>query len=65
MLRCCTYVLQLVPIFFATDCMNMSFHSYQKVDILANILLTFQMEQSGTFLENSSYDYWILHKCLR
>ena len=27
-----------------------------------NVLLTFQMEQNGTFLDNSKYDYWILHK---
>ena len=26
-----------------------------------NILLTFQMEQNGMFLENYKYDYWILH----
>ena len=29
-----------------------------------NVLLTFQMEQNGTFLENSKYDHWILHKKL-
>ena len=27
-----------------------------------NILLTFQMEQNGTFLQNSKYDNWVLHK---
>ena len=29
-----------------------------------NVLLTFQMEQNGTFLDNFKYDYWILHKKL-
>ena len=29
-----------------------------------NILLTFQMEQNGTFLEYSKYNHWILHKKL-
>ena len=29
-----------------------------------NVLLTFKMEGNGTFLENSKYDHWILHKKL-
>ena len=29
-----------------------------------NVLLTFQMEQNGMFLENSKYDYLTLHKQL-
>ena len=29
-----------------------------------NIPLTFQIEQNGTFLGNSKYNYWILHKTL-
>ena len=29
-----------------------------------NVLLTSQTEQNGTFLENSKYDHWILHKKL-
>ena len=29
-----------------------------------NVLLTFQMDQNGTFLENSKYDHCILHKKL-
>ena len=29
-----------------------------------HILLTFQIEQNGTFLDNSKYDNWILHKKL-
>ena len=37
---------------------------YSKNFTAKNILLTFQMEQNGTFLENSKYDYWILHKKL-
>ena len=47
----------------------MSFHGNQigdivRISLLKNILLTFQKEQNGTFLENSKYDYWILHKKL-
>ena len=38
----------------------MGFHGNQ----IKNLLLTFQMEQSGTFLDNFKYDYWILHKKL-
>ena len=30
--------------------------------LVENILLTFQMEQNGMFLDNFKYDYWILHK---
>ena len=30
----------------------------------SDILLTFQTEQNGTFLDNSKDDYWILHKRL-
>ena len=37
---------------------------YSGIFTAKNILLTFQMEQNGTFLENSKYDYWILHKKL-
>ena len=29
-----------------------------------NVLLTFQMEQNGTFLENFKCDHWILYKKL-
>ena len=48
---------------------NMGFHGNQIGDIVPillvkNILLTFQMEQNGTFLDNFKYDYWILHKKL-
>ena len=47
----------------------MGFHGYQIGDmvpilLVKNILLTFQMELNGTFLGNSKYDYWILHKKL-
>ena len=27
-----------------------------------NVLLTFQMEQHGTFPDDFKYDYWVLHK---
>ena len=69
MLRFRNYVLPLVPIPIKNIIMNMSFHGNQILDILAilvliKVLLTFQMEQNGTFLENSKYDYWILHKKL-
>ena len=52
---------QNVPI-FDKDHMNMSFHGNQTEDIVAilllkNVLMSFQMEQSGTFLENSAYDH--------
>ena len=45
----------------------MSFHGNQIGDmvpilLVKNILLTFRIEQNGTFLDNSRYDYWILHK---
>ena len=55
--------------FLYKDCINMSFHGNQvgyivAIFLLKNILLTFQLEQNGTFLENSEYDYWILHKKL-
>ena len=48
---------------------NMGFHGNQIGDMVAilmvkNVLLTFQMELNGTFLNNSKYDYWILHKTL-
>ena len=39
----------------------MSFHGNQIGDM---VLLTFQMEQNGTFWDNSKYDDWILHKKL-
>ena len=49
--------------------MNMSFNGipkrkYSSNFTAKNILLTFQMEQNGTFLENSKYDFGILHKTL-
>ena len=45
----------------------MSFHGNQigamvPILLVKNILLTFQMEQNETFLDNSKYDYWIIHK---
>ena len=45
----------------------MSFHGNQIGDmfpilLVKNVRLTFQMEQNGTYLDNSKYDYWILHK---
>ena len=45
----------------------MSFHGNQIGDMVPilpvkNVLLTFQMEQNGTFRDNSKYEYWILHK---
>ena len=48
---------------------NMGFHGNQIEDmvpilLVKNVLLTFQMEQNGTFLDNFKYDYWILHKKL-
>ena len=30
--------------------------------LVKNVLLTFQMEQNGKFLDNYKYDYWILCK---
>ena len=47
----------------------MGFHGNQIGDIVPillvkKFLLTFQMEQNGTFLDNFKYDYWILHKKL-
>ena len=47
----------------------MSFHGNQIGDmvpilLVKYILSTFQMEQNGTFVDNSKYDYWILHKKL-
>ena len=49
--------------------MNMTFYGNQIDDIVVNftaknVLLTFQMEQNGTFLENFEYDLEILHKKL-
>ena len=46
---------------------NMGFHGNQIGDmvptsLVKNVLLTFQMEQNGTFLYNFKYDYWILDK---
>ena len=38
---------------------------YNSNSITKNILLTFQIEQKGTFLENSKYNYWILHKKMK
>ena len=51
---------------FCEDYLNMSFHGNQRRDIVPillvkNVLLTFQMEQNGTFLDNSKYNYWVLH----
>ena len=47
----------------------MSFHGNQIGDMVSillikNVLLTFQMEQNGTFWDNFKEDYWILHKKL-
>ena len=44
----------------------MSFHGNRIGDmvpilLVKNILLTFRMEQNGTFLDNYKYDYWVLH----
>ena len=44
----------------------MSLHGNQIGDmvpilLVKNVPLTFQMEQNGTFLDNSKYDYWFLH----
>ena len=66
MLRSRDHAFQIVPIFHK-DHMNMSFHGNQLESIVAillskNILLAFQMEQSGTFLENFEYDHQTLHK---
>ena len=46
---------------------NMGFHGNQIGDmvpilLVKNVLLTFQIEQNGTFLDNFKYDYYILHK---
>ena len=54
MLRSRDHVFLIVPI-FDKDHMNTCFHGNQIVDIVA-ILLAFQIEQNGTFLENSEYD---------
>ena len=48
----------------------MRFHVNQIVDmvpilLVKDVLLTFQMEQNGTFLDKSKYDYWILHTKIR
>ena len=45
----------------------MGFHGNQIADMVPillakDVLLTFQMEQNGTFLDDFKYDYWILHK---
>ena len=32
--------------------------------LVKNVLLTFQIEQNGTFLDNFKNDYWILHQKL-
>ena len=42
----------------------MGFHGNQIGDMVPillakDVLLTFQMEQNGTFLDNFKYDYWI------
>ena len=60
--------LHSCPIFYK-DYQNISFHGNQKeamlpILLVKNVLLTFQMEQNGTFLDNSKYDFWILHKKL-
>ena len=68
MLRSSNYIFQFAPIFLK-DHKNMSFHG-NKMEIYSsnfpakNVLLTFQMEQNGMFLENSKYDHLILHKKL-
>ena len=51
---------------FAKNYGNMCFHGNQigpKL-LVRNVLLTFQMEQNRTFLDDFKYDYWILHKKL-
>ena len=47
----------------------MGFHINQIADMLPillvkNVLLTFQMEENRTVLDDFKYDYWILHKKL-
>ena len=43
----------------------MRFHGNQIRDYSSSFTAkNIQMEQNGTFLENSKYDYWILHKKL-
>ena len=42
---------------------NIGFHGKQIGDmvpilLVKNVLLTFQMEQNGMFLDNFKYDYW-------
>ena len=67
MLRSRDHVFQIVPIFYK-DHMNLSFHGTNKrysSNFTAKIvLLAFQMEQNGTFLENFEYYRQILHKKL-
>ena len=65
-------VFQMCAFFFYKDHMNMSFYGNQIRYIRANftaknVLLTFQNDKNGTFLENVKYHYWILHtqNCLR
>ena len=53
---------------FAKNNRNMGFHGNQIGDnygpklLVKNVLLTFQMEQNRTFLDNFKFDCWILHK---
>ena len=56
-----------MPIFHK-DHTNMSFHGNQTGDIVAILLLKHSIDiqngTNGTFLVNSKFDYWILHKKL-
>ena len=61
MLRSRDHVLQSVTIFYK-DLMNMSFYGnqrgiYSSNSAAKNVILAFQMEQNGTFLENFEYDH--------
>ena len=68
MLKSWNHIFTLVSIFVKNNG-NMGFHGNQIGDMVPNLLvknvpLTFQFEQDGTSLDNSKYDYWILHKKL-
>ena len=68
MLRSLNQVFTLVSI-FDKNYRNIGFHGNQIGDmvpilLVKNGLLTFQMEQKGTFMDNFKYDYWLLHKKL-
>ena len=49
---------------FFKDHMIMSFHGDQMDIIIVAILLLKKFYWNGTFLQNSKYDHWILHKKL-